>query len=165
MPVAGLSSKSSLKNCLFFRLILRLNVLSTVHCSLSTPRGMIPYVALCLQHTSLARILLLCNALSSSSQYGSEYWNILATGAVLFIASWYVSRIASAVSPLWIAPGSSRGHRILSLVRCSPQGFVVTLFFQFGRSLTNPPVAILLLVIVERITARSEPGLAPSLTI
>ena len=151
MSVAGVSSKSFLKNSLFFRLILRLNVLSTVHCSLSTPRGMIPYVALCLQHTSLARILLLCNALSPSSPYGTECWNILATGTVLFIASCTLPVSHPPyplLPPLWVVPNSSRGHRVLSLVRCSPQGFVVTLFFQFGRSLTNPPVAIILLVIV-----------------
>jgi hypothetical protein len=50
MSVGGLSSRTSLRNCLFFRLILRLNVSSAVRYSLSTYWGMVPHVVLCLRH-------------------------------------------------------------------------------------------------------------------
>ena len=68
ISVGGLSSRTFLKNCFFFRFILRLNVLSVVRYSLSTCWGMCPHVILCLQHVSFACILLSCNMLSSSSQ-------------------------------------------------------------------------------------------------
>jgi hypothetical protein len=159
MSVGGLSSRTFLKNCLLFHLILCLKVLSVVRCSLSTSWGMNPSVTLYRRHSSLAFILLLCSILSSSSQYGTVCQHILAIGTAFLIASWCASCIASAAC----SNDSSVGRswfiiQIIFSLLLSSAALKALLYsslfalFQFGHSVAVSPIVTLLLVIVNHIT-------------
>ena len=172
MSVGGLSSSIFLKNCLFFRFNLCLNMLSVVWYFLSASQGMNPHVALNCQQVSFTRILSLSRMLISLSQYGTECQHNLAVGTVFFIASWCASRIAHATSSNSSVVGCARCVIPVSFPFLSSSAALKALlysfsfaFFQFRCSLMVLPVVTLSLATVYCITTWSEPVCVSSSTL
>ena len=135
MSVGGLSSRIVLKNCLFFHLILCLDMLSAAPYAPSTYRGMIPLalllctigMPLSLASSHYVVYLALCPSMARSV---GIFWPLVQSSS-LRCAALPVSRLPPPLSPpCRLHLVHHVRHFVLSLVTCRPNGFVVGLFIR-----------------------------------